>query len=189
MNGVNKGGEKPNRKIWLLFVGEVLAVVILAIVVVVVFVVNKQNGNKPVDDELGVSTDVFPDEEVDHILSDVKMKIRELKGEEMYNYIDREIRRYKGTNVEKRLVITKAWTAVHEDDAGKALGVAQTLNEEEMNTEEKLLYYSLMKTIYKNGGDEENMVKYSDAYWALYDETFGYVGDGEEECDGDCENE
>jgi hypothetical protein len=185
MNGVTKGGEKPNRKIWILFVCEILAVLIL-VIVVVVLVINKKNNEDKTANAVEVVTSTYPDEEVDRILLDIRIRIRELKGEEMYNYIDKELRRYKGTNVEHKLVMTKAWTAVHDDDAGKALGIAQTLNEDDLTDEEKLLYYSLMKTIYKNGSDEENMIKYNNAYWALYDEKYGYAGDAEEECNGDC---
>ena len=177
MSGVKKGGDKPNRKIWILFVGEILIVVVLVVAVVIMFANRgKSTAVDPGEDPYTAVHD-YTSTEIEDILFEIRAKIRELSGDEMYNYINQELNKYKGTQVEPQLLMTKAWTAIHENRADFALTVVQEINEENLPKEEKLLYYTLMKTIYGKLNDSANTAKYSNLYWGLYDEMYSSISD------------
>ncbi len=177
MSGVKKGGDKPNRKMWILFVGEILIVVILVVAVIIMFA--NRGRSVAVDPGQDPTTAVhdYTSTEIEDILFDVRAKIRELSGDEMYNYINQELNKYKGTQVEPQLLMTKAWTAIHDNRADFALTVAQDIKEENLPNEEKLLYYTLMKSIYGKLDDGGNASKYSKLYWDLYDEMYSSISD------------
>ncbi|MDO4753231.1 MAG: hypothetical protein Q4A36_03315 [Candidatus Saccharibacteria bacterium] len=186
VNTTNSGsGEKTEKispKVWALFGAAIAAVVAIVGILIAVIVIN----NKP--SEPGILGEPVKLEyegvEVDDIVFAVEGQIVNMSEEDAYNYLDGQIRKYRGTNAEPRLIIMKARlysSNEHQDDALRTL---EGLDENSLSNEYKLLYYRLMETIYKIKADTEKSAEYSDKYWGLFDGMSGVVilnEDGTEE--------
>lgn len=174
--------SKVGWKVWTLFGAAVVAVVSLAGFLIAIIVTNNQGGNI---DELPENTEPvtmeYTDVEIANELNKIQLQVYDMKLDEAQSYINKQIQKYRGTNLWPRLIIFKAWVYVNSNDQDSALRVADELDVDELDNELKLKYYDLLRSIYYIKNDQEKEKEYYDKYWATYDDMFGGNGVSDED--------
>lgn len=176
----NSNKPKTGVKKWIIL-GVILAVITIVVVVIVIVVVNNDQVKAPDDNEVNTDTNnsEFYNEETDNIIVEAEVSIYNRPQEEAFKYLDEQIKKYRGTKVEPRLLMLKAKVALDNNDTNKAFEIVSNIDFDLLDSPMKLAYYSLMQDIYTD--NEEEYLKYYTAYWQLYDSLYDYVGDGDGE--------
>lgn len=180
-----------SNKVLLIVLG-VLILVIIGLIIGVVVV--NMNGGREVATIVQGSADVEQSEKRDpaerteaqkqvedemNIITKLNQDIDEMETvEEKQAYLDQKVEEYSGESVLPRIIITKAWVYIHDNQAENALTVLEEINEDELTEDQKLDYYSVMMNAYQQLDDAESVQKYQSQWDALYVEMFEEIDGG-----------
>lgn len=167
-------GTSDRKNGFILAFGILIFVAILT--VAAVFVVKSLEGEEKKEET--VSEDEKKNQEIAS-LDEIKEHIRSVGSAEGEKYVNEQVEKYRGTDLEFDVKIIQINFYNNEGEMEKALELADAFKLEDLTAEEKMKLFIAYRTIYSNLGDNEKYDEYQKKYMEVYLEVFDGGGGGE----------
>lgn len=168
--------HRGNKLLWGALGVLLVAILGLAVAVVVVTTTKGQQQEEIAD--TGSEEEVLSPAEqaaADYAkVDDINRQLGPMSVEEAQAYLDKQLPQYLGTSMEFRVRMMKLWVYINDGWYDDALALAETMDEESYEGQDKVDYYNALIATYAGLGNEDMrkayMQKRSEQYMIMYGE-------------------